>query len=313
MAQRARRRVPGARPPVPGALGAGAIPDDTCQDTVLHELDPLLGRPFEVERLWQPARVERVVGEREALVEHLLADLPVGVAALLDQTESAEGVVGEVDEQLGERRRLEDCSVRPGLELRGAAGALRLVDSLDGGAGRVDSAEAPGGLLGVPRGAVDRGEGQYARVGHRLGDGNAGRRGERQLGHAAREEAVEVELGGVDRGRRETGLVVGGEGRRLLVEAFDLGEACGRSQAREVRVRRSAVRGLRSPCGERAHALVVDAVARGDAETPVADDLQLEHFVLDQRGLVHLRVGEARQAGALAVHERQGLVTFRRL
>src|SRR4029077_3759805 len=58
VAERARWCVPGARAPVAGALGAGAVPDDAGQDTVLHQLDPLLRRAFELERLLPPARGE---------------------------------------------------------------------------------------------------------------------------------------------------------------------------------------------------------------------------------------------------------------
>jgi len=54
--------------------GCGAIPYDTSHDAVLHQLNPLLRRSFEVECLRQPTWIERVVCDRDLLVEDLLAE-----------------------------------------------------------------------------------------------------------------------------------------------------------------------------------------------------------------------------------------------
>src|SRR6185312_11341692 len=64
--------------------------------------------------------------------------------------------------------------------------------------------------------------------------------------------------------------------------------------------------------GKHTQTVVVGAVPRSDAEPAVADDLQLDDLVLDQRRLVHLGAGEAGHPRALALDERLGLVALGR-
>ena len=106
-----------------GERGGLPVPDDAARDAVLDQRHPLLRHPLEVERLRQPGRVERVVGDRDPLVEDLVAELPREEAPLLDQTERAEGVVGEVLQELADRIGLEHGPVVPRLDRRRVAGA----------------------------------------------------------------------------------------------------------------------------------------------------------------------------------------------
>ena len=55
-------------------------------------------------------------------------------------------------------------------------------------------------------------------------------------------------------------------------------------------------------------ALVVEVVRGRDADLAVADDPEAERRVLDERRLVHLRGGEAGEAGALGEDDGLGLV-----
>src|SRR2546430_4574084 len=73
--QRRGRRVPGRLLATAGDGRGTPVPDYALEHAVADELDPPLGTALEVERLREAARVERVVGEREALVEDLLAEL----------------------------------------------------------------------------------------------------------------------------------------------------------------------------------------------------------------------------------------------
>src|SRR5439155_20719560 len=113
VAEKRRRRVPGRNRAVAGLCSGLAIPDDPARDALRHELDPPLRTALEVEGLWQPARVERVVRDRDLGVEGSFADPSAEVAPLLEQALRPERVVGEVLEQLGERVRLEDGPVVP--------------------------------------------------------------------------------------------------------------------------------------------------------------------------------------------------------
>ena len=151
-----------------GTLGGRAVPDHVAEDAVVDELRPRLRRALEVERLRQAAWIERVVSEREALVEDLLADPAGRVAPLLEQAERTERVVGEVEKELCEGVRLEHRRVGAGLELDCAARPLRLCDRGPRSRGGIELADAPGGLLGVPRGVLHRCQREDARIRHRL-------------------------------------------------------------------------------------------------------------------------------------------------
>ena len=83
-----------------GRLGAVAdsrgrcpIPDDTAGDALLHQPDGSFRRAFEVERLRQTVWIERVVRDRDLLVEDLLAESVREVAALFEQAECTERIV----------------------------------------------------------------------------------------------------------------------------------------------------------------------------------------------------------------------------
>jgi hypothetical protein len=152
----------------PRALGRRPVPHDSAEHTVLDECHTLLRCALEVEGLREPARVERVVGEREAPVEDLRADLVERVAPLLEQALRAEGVVREVGQQLREGRRLEHRRVGARLELDRSTRELRLLDRRRGGARGIDVGGAPARLLRVAGGAVDGGEREHGDVGRRL-------------------------------------------------------------------------------------------------------------------------------------------------
>src|SRR6185312_4914551 len=104
-----------------------AVPDDSAGDAVLDQLHTLLRRPFEVECLRQSPWVERIVGDRDLLVEDLLAEAPREVAALLEQPECTERVVREVVEEVCERVRLEHGAIHARLDLSSTSGALRFL------------------------------------------------------------------------------------------------------------------------------------------------------------------------------------------
>ena len=63
---------------------------------------------------------------------------------------------------------------------------------------------------------------------------------------------------------------------------------------------------------QRFHSLVVEPVAGGRAGALTADDPQEDADVLDQRRLVHLGTGEAREARALSLDDRLDAVALRR-
>ena len=123
---------------------------------------------------------------------------------------------------------------------------------------------------------------------------------DRELRVAAREEAVDREIAGrVDRGGRETCLVVRPQLRGRLVVALNGRSVRGRREARKIRVGRrtlgrlsSSARQLRKPCAVR-------AIRRGDTRPSVANDSQRDDDVVDQRRLVHLGAGEPGEARPL--------------
>jgi hypothetical protein len=78
---------------VAGACCGRAVPDHSAGDAVVNEEDRLLRRAFEVERLRQAARVDRIVADRDLLVGDALADPVAQIAAFLQQPECAERVV----------------------------------------------------------------------------------------------------------------------------------------------------------------------------------------------------------------------------
>ena len=145
--------------------GHRAIPDDVARDAVLDELDPLLRRPLEVEALRHVGLVERVVGDRDLLVEDPLSDPAAEVAPLLEKALGAERVVREPAKQLCDGVRLEDGGVVAGLDLLGSARAGRLRRGFPGGCGWIDVRQSPVGLLGPAGSALDgREESAFASV-----------------------------------------------------------------------------------------------------------------------------------------------------
>src|SRR5205807_9300829 len=143
LAQERRWGVAGRRGAVAGLRRGGAVPDDAARDALLDELQPPLGDAFEVERLRQAARVERVVGDRDLRVEDAVADPAAEVAALLEQALGAERVVREVLEQLRERVGLEHGTVLPGLDLPRVERPARLLVRLAAAGARVDRRRRP--------------------------------------------------------------------------------------------------------------------------------------------------------------------------
>src|SRR5207237_8137988 len=111
--------------------------------------------------------------------------------------------------------------------------------------------------------------------------------------------AVGREGPGLDRGRREPRLVVRSERRELLVVAADGRQGQRVGEARERVLGRRAVGALGRAAREPREPLVAEVVRRRDPYLAVADDPEAERRVLDERRLVHLRVREAREAGAL--------------
>ena len=176
-----RRRMARRLRAVASLRGGCAVPDHCARHPVLDELHVLLRRPLEVERLREPARVERIVRDRDLVVEHLLSEPAREVAALFEQAEGAERVVGEVLQQLGQRVGLEHDAVDTGLDLLGAFRSLCLRRRLPRDGRRVDAPRAPCGLLRVARPGVVGCDHESRGVGHRLADREAGGGGNREL------------------------------------------------------------------------------------------------------------------------------------
>ena len=128
---------------------ARRIPDGTAQHAVLDQRDTLLADTLEVELLRQAARVERIVGDRDLLVEVALPELAAEVASLLEQRQAAECVEGEVLQQLADRVRAEHGAVRPGRQLVRLGGPACELDGLACDLGGIDFANRPGGLLRI--------------------------------------------------------------------------------------------------------------------------------------------------------------------
>jgi hypothetical protein len=137
---------------------AALAESQTAQDAVLDQLDTLLGDAFEVELLRQAARVERVVGDRDLLVEMALTELAAEVAPLLEERQAAEGVEGEVLQQLADRVRPEHCTVDARRQLFRVGGPARELGGFTCDRGGIDVSNRPRGLLRIARGAVRCGE-----------------------------------------------------------------------------------------------------------------------------------------------------------
>jgi hypothetical protein len=71
-----------------------------------------------------------------------------------------------------------------------------------------------------------------------------------------------------------------------------------------------ALRGLRGALAEVAQAVVAEPVRRRRPDAAVTHDPQADHRVVDQRGLVDLRGGEARESRVLRVDDDLGLLRF---
>src|SRR3954468_7285281 len=153
-----------------------AVPDDTARDAVLDKRHALLRRPFEVECLRQSPWIERVVGDRDLLIEYLLAEAPREVAALFEQPECTERVMREVVEEVGERVRLENSAIYPGFDLRSAPGPSCFLCGLLRDECGIDPACAPGGLLGVAGSVFVGRDDERGGVGHALLHGQSGGR-----------------------------------------------------------------------------------------------------------------------------------------
>ena len=133
-----------------------------------------------------------------------------------------------------------------------------------------------------------------------------GGRGDGELRHRAREEAVDRNVAAcLDCGIRQLGLFLGPEPRGVLVEAFDLRRVRWWRQAREAVVGRCAPSSGAGAFGDLGEPVRIDLVRRRDADSSVLHHTERDHRVLDQRRLVHLRAGEAREPGVLDV--RNGL------
>ena len=135
-------------------------------------------------------------------------------------------------------------------------------------------------------------------------------RGDRDLGDAAREVAVEPELGRrLDRLRGESRLVLGGErGRRPRRSPATSGTEAGGCRPAKPGSGRRAVGGLGGAAGHLPEAVVVGSVRDRAADPPVADDAQRDGLVADEGRLVHLGRGEAREPGLLDLDDGVGLV-----
>ena len=247
-------------------------------------------------------RIERIVCDRDLLVDDAGVDATVEVAALLEQAQGAERVVGEVVEEVGDGVRLEHAAVHARLELLCALRPRGLLRRLPRDGGRIYVGGAPGGVLGVPGAAVAGGDDERGCVRHSLLDRETRRRGDRELGGGAREEAVDGHFPGcVDR-RRGTPCLLGGPERRcLVVVTVDARRIRRRGEPRKGLVGRRALgRGGRAS-RELGEPVAVHSVRGRDAGSLAAHDSQRHDEVLDQRRLVHFRAGEAGQAGALRV------------
>ena len=271
----------------------------------------MLRRALEVESLRHVGLVERVVGDRDLLVEDPLSDPAAEVAALFEEALGAERVVREPAQQLGDGVRLEHGGVMPRLDLDGAASPCALRGSLLGSRGGIDVRHPPVGLLRPAGSAFDGRQTQRVRVGERLICDEPRGGCESDLGHPAREVPVELEVSGrLDRDPGEPCLVLGAERGRLLVEADERRILAGRSEPREVRIGLHLVGGLRGSLREVGQA--VGPVRRGPADAPVTDDAEADDRVVDQRRLVDDGAGKAGDARALRVDERLGFVALGR-
>ena len=269
------------------------------------------GVPFEVEGLGQVVGGESVVCDRDLRVECLLPDPSAEVAALLEEPVRAQRVVREPADQLGDGARAEYRPVCARLELTRFARASCNLGRLPRRRGRVDLRYSPVRLLGPAGSAVRGREAEAHRVSELLVRGEARARCESELRDAAREVAVEPEVGRcLDRRCGETRLVLGPERRGLLVVAGRVRKLGRRSEPGEVRIGPRAVGGLGGSLGKRLQAVGVDPVRRRPADLPVADDSDPHDRVVDERWLVDDRPREARNARALRVDEHLGLVAL---
>ena len=133
----------------------------------------------------------------------------------------------------------------PRLDLDGAASPCALRGGLLRSRSGIDVRHPPVRLLRPAGRAFDGGQAQRVRVGERLICDEPGGGRESDLGHAAREVPVELEVSGrVDRDPGEPRLVLGAERGRLLVEADERRVLAGRSEPREVRIGLHLVGGL---------------------------------------------------------------------
>jgi hypothetical protein len=215
--------------------------------------------------------------------------------------------VREGIEQVGERVRLEHRAIRARLDLGRALRAHRLVRGLAGDGGGIDVGRAPRCLLGEAGTSLVGSHDERARVCHPLLDGDAGRRRDGKLGDRTGEEAVHRDFGSVDRRRRESRLVVRPERCGCLVVALDFRRVGGSGEAGEGLVLRRTARRIRGALRKLREPVAVELVRRGDADACALDDAESDDGVLDQRRLVYLRAGEAREAGAFRVGDGFGV------
>ena len=123
------------------ALRATPVPDNAARDSVLDERHALPGDAFEVERLRQAARIERIVPDAHLLVENALAEPPSQVAPLLEQAEASEGIPREVLQQVGQCVRLEHGAVHLRLDFAGALRSVALLRCLGRARARIDAGD----------------------------------------------------------------------------------------------------------------------------------------------------------------------------
>ena len=134
------------------------VPHGSSQDAVLDQWDTLLGDTLEIEGLRQTARVERVVCDRDLLVEVPLAEFPAEITAFLEQGQAAERVEGEVLQELADRIRPEHGPVRAWGQLVRVDRPPRDFGGFARNRRRITVANGPGGLLGVSGRSVRGGE-----------------------------------------------------------------------------------------------------------------------------------------------------------
>ena len=292
-------------------LGGPPVPDDVARHPLLDERYALLRDSLEVEGLGQSALVESVVPDREARVKERLAQPAGEIAALLEERERVQRGEAEVEQQLRDRVRLQNGTVGAGLGCLGASSSLRLFRCLAGHGRGIEIAGPPGACLRVAGGIVARRKGEHARVGQHLRGAVPGGRGRGDLRDAARVVPVEpVVRCSRDRLCGGLRLLLGGEPGSRLVAGLDHGDGRRLLQAGEPRVGGRAVGGLGRAARSSVQALVVGPVRDGDAPAPVAYDADGDRLVADQRRLVHLRAGEAREPGLLDLRDRVRAVAF---